>query len=199
MRIVSFLNWKKKHNCFSWSVSSLIIKYCKRRVNIDSLRQYIFTCLVQTFIWSTFYGDGFIVTNDLPWRIGCALMSQIFRAQAWEERAQSPESGNVFLFEIGQCLTGDLAEWTVNSLKMNHLISQEWQQIGLKNFIHMFFDARAFKCDTLWVPECFQRLRISRSFFTIFDQKWTCYCKVLEAPTNSKIITFESPFIKEHM
>jgi hypothetical protein len=25
-------------------------------------------------------------------------------------RAQSPESGNIFLFEIGQCLTGDLVE-----------------------------------------------------------------------------------------
>ena len=126
-------------------------------------------------------------------------MSQIFRAQAWEERAQSPESGNIFLFEIGQCLTGDLVEWTVNSLKMNHLISQEWQEIGLRNFVYMLFDARAFKCDTLWVSKCFQRLRISRSFFTIFHQKWTCYCKVLEAPTNSKSITFESPCIKDHM
>jgi hypothetical protein len=131
--------------------------------------------------------------------VGCALMSQIFRAQAWEERSQSPESGNIFLFEIGQYLTGDLVEWTVNSLKMNHAISQEWQEIGLRNFVHMLFDARAFKCDTLWVPECFQRLGISRSFFTIFHQKWTCYCKVLEALTNSKSITFESPGIKEHM
>ena len=67
--------------------------------------------------------------------LGCALMSQIFRALAWEERAQSPESGNIFLFEIGQYLSGDLVEWTVNSLKMNHLISQEWQEIGLRYFV----------------------------------------------------------------
>ena len=132
-------------------------------------------------------------------RLGCALMAQIFWELLWEDRAQSPEPGNTFHFEIGQCLTDDLVEWTVYSLKMNHLIFQEWQEIGLRNFVHMLFDARAFKCDTLWVPECFQRSRISRSFFTIFHQKWTCYCKVLEALTNSKSITFESPGIKDHM
>jgi hypothetical protein len=94
-------------------------------------------------------------------------------------------------------LTGDLFEWTVCSLLMNHLTSQEWQDVGLRNFLHMLFDARVFKCDILWVPESSQRLRISCSFFTIFHQKWTCYCKVLEAPKNSKSITFESPFIKD--
>jgi hypothetical protein len=138
-------------------------------------------------------------SSSLITAVGCALMSQIFRVQAWEERAQSPESGNIFLFEIGLCLTRDLVEWTVCSLKMNHLISQEWQEIRLRNFVHMLFDARAFKCDTLWVRECFQRPRISCSFFTIFHQKWTCYCKVLEAPKNSKSITFKSLCIKDHM
>jgi hypothetical protein len=27
-------------------------------------------------------------------------------------------------------------------------VEKEWQEIGLKNFVHMLFDARAFKCDT---------------------------------------------------
>jgi hypothetical protein len=28
-----------------------------------------------------------------------------------------------------------------------YIISQEWQEIGLRNFVHMLFDARAFECD----------------------------------------------------
>ena len=131
--------------------------------------------------------------------LGCALMSQIFRAQAWEERAQSPESGNIFLFEIGQCLTGDLVEWTVNSLKMNHLISQEWQEIGLRNFVHMIFDARAFECDTFWICWGFQNFTIACSFLVKNCEKWTWYSKSLEALRNSQCIAFESPGIKEHV
>jgi hypothetical protein len=46
---------------------------------------------------------------------------------------------------------------------------------------------RPFRCNTLLVFKCFQRLRISCSFFTIFHQKRTCYCKVLEAPKIQKV------------
>jgi hypothetical protein len=31
---------------------------------------------------------------------------------------------------------------------MNHLISQEWREIGFRNFVHMLFDAKALECDT---------------------------------------------------
>jgi hypothetical protein len=60
--------------------------------------------------------------------------------------------------------------------------------MGFIKFVHILFDARAFKWDTLRVPECFQRLRVSCSFFIILKKKWTCYFKVLEAPTKSKSI-----------
>jgi hypothetical protein len=120
-------------------------------------------------------------------------MSQIFQAQAWEEKAQSPESGNIFLFEIGQCFTGDLVEWTVNSFKMNHLISQEWQEIMLRHFLHMIFDARAFECDTFWICWGFQKFTIACSFLVKNERDNLSLWK------NSRFIAFESPCIKEHM
>jgi hypothetical protein len=91
---------------------------------------------------------------------------------------------------------------------MNHLISQEWQERGLRIlckcsfFLSLMPGLSPFNSDTLWVPECFERLRKSCSFFTIFHQKWTCYCTVLEAPTKgaySKSIKFECPCIKDHI
>jgi hypothetical protein len=52
------------------------------------------------------------------------LGAYLFQGQPWEEKAQSPESGDIFHSEIGQCLMGDLVEWQVFSFKMNYHISQ---------------------------------------------------------------------------
>jgi hypothetical protein len=30
---------------------------------------------------------------------------------------------------------------------MNYPISQEWQEIGLRNFVHMLFDSGPFECE----------------------------------------------------
>jgi hypothetical protein len=44
------------------------------------------------------------------------------------------------------------------------LISQEWQEIRLQNFVDLIFDARAFKCDNFCICGGFQNLRIACSF-----------------------------------
>jgi hypothetical protein len=100
---------------------------------------------------------------------------------------------------LGQCLTGDLVEWTVNSLKMNHLISQEWQEIGLRNFVHMIFDARAFECDTFWICWGFQNLTIACSFLVKNCEKWTWYSESLEALRNLRWIAALSLAIPEKL
>jgi hypothetical protein len=65
---------------------------------------------------------------------------------------------------------------------MNHLISQEWQEIRLRIFLNMIFDARAFECDTFWICKLLGLPKIYNSTF-IFSEKWTWYSKSLEALT----------------
>jgi hypothetical protein len=76
---------------------------------------------------------------------------------------------------------------------MNHLISQEWQEIGLRNFLHMLFDARAFECDTFWICWGFQNLTIADSFFVKNCEKWTWYSKSLEAPGTHNVSHLKAP------
>ena len=83
------------HMILSYNVETLRQSMCNLSYNVETLRQTMCNCYQYT---NSIYHDD------------CALISQIFRAQAGEQRSQSPESGNIFLFEIGQCLTGDLVE-----------------------------------------------------------------------------------------
>ena len=133
------------------------------------------------------------------WVLGCAHVSD-FSGTTLRSKSSVSWFRGYLTFWNWTMFNRSSSRMNIYSLKMNHLISQEWQEIGLRNFVNKFFDARALKCDTFWSRECFQERAIACSFLVKFlknSEKWTCDCTFLEALKNSERVAFESPCIKE--
>jgi hypothetical protein len=56
----------------------------------------------------------------------------------------------------------------IYSLKMNHLITQEWKGIELRNLANLFCEARTFKCDESRSHKCYQKPTMACSFLIKF-------------------------------